>query len=105
RSRTSRGATRPSRSRPWAYAPIRPRARSRQSAYRGTARKACSRRRAGVMLARTMARRPDVRATRAVDIVDTAYRLDGTEAEWLAAVLACARPDLDIGCGVYAFTG
>ncbi len=41
---------------------------------------------------------------RALDIVDAAYRLDGTEAEWLDEVLKCAQPDLDVGCGVYAFT-
>lgn len=47
----------------------------------------------------------EVHALRAIDIVETAYRLEGTEAEWLDAVLARARPDLDTGCGVYAFTG
>ncbi|MBX3203564.1 MAG: helix-turn-helix transcriptional regulator [Labilithrix sp.] len=47
----------------------------------------------------------DIRALRAIEIVEAAYRLDGTEAEWLDAVLASARPDLDTGCGVYAFTG
>lgn len=47
----------------------------------------------------------DIRATRAIDVVETAYRLDGTESEWLDRVLAVARPDLDMGCGVYAFTG
>ncbi len=49
--------------------------------------------------------RVDVHAQHAIDIVETAYRLEGTEAEWLDAVLRCARPDLDTGCGVYAFTG
>jgi DNA-binding NarL/FixJ family response regulator len=46
-----------------------------------------------------------IRALCAIDIVETAYRLEGTEAEWLDAVLAAARPDLDTGCGTYAFTG
>jgi hypothetical protein len=27
------------------------------------------------------------------------------ESEWLDGLLARARPDLDTGCGVYAFTG
>jgi DNA-binding NarL/FixJ family response regulator len=52
-----------------------------------------------------MVRGRDIRAAHAIDVVDSAYRLDGTEAEWLAALLAHARPDLDSGCGVYAFTG
>lgn len=52
-----------------------------------------------------MTRTRDIRATRAIDIVETAYRLDGSEAEWLDALLGCARPELDTGCGVYAFTG
>jgi DNA-binding NarL/FixJ family response regulator len=47
----------------------------------------------------------DIRAKRAIDVVDGAYRLEGTEAEWLDALLGRARPDLDTGCGVYAFTG
>ena len=47
----------------------------------------------------------DIRAQSAIDIVETAYRLDGTESEWLDGLLARARPDLDTGCGVYAFTG
>lgn len=49
--------------------------------------------------------RKDIRAQRAIDIVEAAYRLDGTEIEWLDGLLARARPDLDTGCGVYAFTG
>lgn len=49
--------------------------------------------------------RERIRALRAIETVESAYRLDGTEAEWLDAVLAAARPDLDTGCGVYAFTG
>jgi DNA-binding NarL/FixJ family response regulator len=51
------------------------------------------------------AKRRDIGALRAIDIVETAYRLEGTESEWLDEVLASARPDLDTGCGVYAFTG
>jgi len=46
-----------------------------------------------------------IRALRAIDIVEAAYRLEGTETEWLAAVLFQARPDVDTGCGVYGFTG
>jgi DNA-binding NarL/FixJ family response regulator len=46
-----------------------------------------------------------IRALRAIDTVESAYRLDGTEAEWLDGVLAAARPDIESGCGVYAFTG
>lgn len=46
-----------------------------------------------------------VHALHAIDIVEAAYRLEGNETEWLDAVLARARPDLDTGCGVYAFTG
>lgn len=46
-----------------------------------------------------------IRALRAIDTVESAYRLEGTEAEWLDAVLAASRPDLEAGCGVYAFTG
>jgi DNA-binding NarL/FixJ family response regulator len=52
-----------------------------------------------------MTRRRDIRAMGAIDIVEEAYRLDGSEAEWLDRLLATARPDLDTGCGVYAFTG
>ena len=52
-----------------------------------------------------MRRRGVLGATRAIELVDTAYRLDGTEAEWLDALLRCAREDIDTGCGVYAFTG
>ena len=47
----------------------------------------------------------DIRAVSAVDVVEMAYRLDGTEAEWLSALLERTRSDLDRGCGVYAFTG
>ncbi len=50
-------------------------------------------------------RAADIRAESAVDVVEMAYRLDGTEAEWLADVLQRTRSDIDNGCGVYAFTG
>lgn len=46
-----------------------------------------------------------IHALRAIDTVESAYRLEGAEAEWLDGVLAAARADLDTGCGVYAFTG
>jgi len=49
--------------------------------------------------------RKDIRGLGAIDVVEAAYRLDGTEVEWLQALLARARADLDTGCGVYAFTG
>ncbi|AKU95279.1 hypothetical protein AKJ09_01943 [Labilithrix luteola] len=52
-----------------------------------------------------MPKAKDIRATRAIDVVEAAYRLDGTEQEWLDQLLAVARPDVDTGCGVYAFTG
>jgi len=50
-------------------------------------------------------KRKDIGGLGAIDVVEAAYRLDGTEAEWLDALLARARPNLDTGCGVYAFTG
>lgn len=46
-----------------------------------------------------------IRALCAIETVESAYRLEGTEAEWLDGVLAAARSDLDSGCGVYGFTG
>jgi DNA-binding NarL/FixJ family response regulator len=46
-----------------------------------------------------------IHAQRAIDTVESAYRLEGTEAQWLHGVLEAARADLDTGCGVYAFTG
>ncbi|WAS96648.1 helix-turn-helix transcriptional regulator [Nannocystis punicea] len=58
------------------------------------------------MLTRTPTSRPPlVRGTTAIDLVEAAYQLDGTEAEWLEAVTARAQPDLDVGAGLYAFTG
>ncbi|MBX3192404.1 MAG: helix-turn-helix transcriptional regulator [Labilithrix sp.] len=57
------------------------------------------------MKERSMAKsRGDIRALSAIDVVESAYRLDGAETEWLDRVVACARPDLDTGLGVYAFT-
>lgn len=51
------------------------------------------------------AARTSIQALRAIDTVEAAYRLEGTEEQWLQSVVAAARPDLDTGCGVYAFTG
>lgn len=48
--------------------------------------------------------RKQVRALSAIETVERAYRLDGTEAEWLDGVVTAAWPDVDTGCGVYAFT-
>lgn len=45
-----------------------------------------------------------IRALTAIGVVESAYRLDGTEAQWLDRVVASARPDLDTGLGIYAFT-
>lgn len=52
-----------------------------------------------------MARALGVRAAKAIDVVEAAYRLDGSEAAWLSALLDTASKDLDTGHGVYAFTG
>ena len=49
--------------------------------------------------------RTTIRATGAIDVVEAAYALDGSEAEWLSRILAAARADLDAGCGIYGFTG
>lgn len=46
-----------------------------------------------------------IRAGAAVAIVEAAYALEGTEAAWLEGLLDRARADLDVGAGVYAFTG
>lgn len=46
-----------------------------------------------------------VGAKRAIDIVEAAYDLGGSETEWLSRVLEIARKDIDTGDGVYAFTG
>ncbi len=52
-----------------------------------------------------MDRAKGIRAAQAIDVVETAYRLDGTENAWLAALLEQAGKDLDTGDGVYGFTG
>ncbi|MET0791742.1 MAG: LuxR C-terminal-related transcriptional regulator [Polyangiaceae bacterium] len=52
-----------------------------------------------------MAKTNGIRAATAIDIVEAAYRLDGSESEWLATLLGLAAKDLDTGSGVYAFTG
>lgn len=46
-----------------------------------------------------------IRASNAIDIVEAAYRLDGTEATWLETIVEQASADLDTGSGIYAFTG
>lgn len=48
---------------------------------------------------------PLVRGSTAIDLVEAAYQLGGSEAEWLETVLGRARTDLDLGAGLYAFTG
>ncbi len=52
-----------------------------------------------------MAQANGIRAATAIDIVEAAYRLDGSESEWLTALLEHAAKDLDTGSGAYAFTG
>ncbi|HYP90654.1 MAG TPA: helix-turn-helix transcriptional regulator, partial [Polyangiaceae bacterium] len=52
-----------------------------------------------------MAQATGIRAATAIDVVESAYRLDGSESAWLAALLEQASRDLDTGSGVYAFTG
>ena len=52
-----------------------------------------------------MAQANGIRAATAIDIVEAAYRLDGSENEWLASLLELAAKDLDTGSGCYAFTG
>lgn len=52
-----------------------------------------------------MAHANRIRAAKAIDIVEAAYRLDGTEATWLEAIVEHASVDLDTGSGIYAFTG
>jgi DNA-binding NarL/FixJ family response regulator len=52
-----------------------------------------------------MVRALGIRAGAAINVVEAAYRLDGSESDWLAAVLEQATPDLDTGHGVYGFTG
>lgn len=52
-----------------------------------------------------MAGAKGIRAAAAIDIVEAAYRLDGSESSWLATLLEQVAPDLDTGNGVYGFTG
>ncbi|MBX3190890.1 MAG: helix-turn-helix transcriptional regulator [Labilithrix sp.] len=52
-----------------------------------------------------MGRTNVIRAASAVEIVEAAYDLSGSEAAWLRALLDVARSDLDVGSGLYAFTG
>lgn len=52
-----------------------------------------------------MGRANGIRAATAIDVVEAAYRLEGSESTWLAALLELASKDLDTGSGVYAFTG
>lgn len=52
-----------------------------------------------------MARTNGIRAASAIGVVEAAYRLNGSESDWLEAVLEQAAADLDTGSGVYGFTG
>ncbi|MEO6598555.1 MAG: hypothetical protein ABIQ16_01690, partial [Polyangiaceae bacterium] len=52
-----------------------------------------------------MMRAKGIRAANAIDVVEAAYRLDGTESAWLEALLEQTAKDLDTGNGVYGFTG
>lgn len=52
-----------------------------------------------------MARKRPIRARSAIDVVEAAYRLHGSETAWLEALVDLGREDLDTGGGVYAFTG
>jgi DNA-binding NarL/FixJ family response regulator len=51
-----------------------------------------------------MGRSKQVRATRALEVVEAAYSLDDTDQDWLARVLEIASHDVDLGLGTYAFT-
>lgn len=44
------------------------------------------------------------RLTRPIDILEASYDLRGADDEWLDALLRAARPDLDTGLGIYAFS-
>lgn len=46
-----------------------------------------------------------IRAAAAIDVVEAAYQLEGSESSWLTALLDRAMTDLDTGNGVYGFTG
>jgi DNA-binding NarL/FixJ family response regulator len=52
-----------------------------------------------------MPRETVARATHAIDVVEAAYSLTGSEQEWLDAVLGALGRDVDLGGGAYAFTG
>lgn len=52
-----------------------------------------------------MAQTERIRAAKAVDLVEAAYRLDGSESTWLEGIVEHASADLDTGSGLYAFTG
>ena len=54
---------------------------------------------------RHMAPARRIRAGTAIDVVEAAYRLEGSENAWLSALLERASRDLDTGNGVYGFTG
>ena len=45
-----------------------------------------------------------LKAANAIDIVERAYDVSGSEADWLRGVIDGAWGDLDFGNGVYAFT-
>jgi DNA-binding CsgD family transcriptional regulator len=44
-----------------------------------------------------------VRTAHALSVVEAAYALEGSDAEWLDAVLDAAQPDVDLGSGAYVF--
>jgi DNA-binding NarL/FixJ family response regulator len=48
--------------------------------------------------------RTSARAANAIEIVERAYDVSGTEADWLRGVVDGAFTDLDFGDGLYAFT-
>jgi len=52
-----------------------------------------------------MVRANGIRAATAIDVVEAAYKLEGSESAWLAELLDYAAKDLDTGNGVYGFTG
>ena len=52
-----------------------------------------------------MAQRNRIRASNAVDIVEAADRLDGSETTWLEGIVEQVSADLDTDSGLYAFTG
>jgi len=52
-----------------------------------------------------MAQGNRIRASNAVDIVEAAYHLDGSEMTWLEGIVEQTNVDLDTESGLYAFTG